>query len=465
MVITFVVLLFILGLYFGALTLSAVFAFNAKSTVGRVVAIAAGLFLLVIVPLTILVLPLISYNMKSSEGVTVQAVPVPPAQHDVLDFAPAAPAAPNPPLPVESLLPAESPVPVQPSDSGSAAPLPGAPLPGAPLPGAPLPGAQINPNKPLSPESLKSAGAWRDSDIDSFTANVYPSFASAVDNMIGKLRQTLIERKVLMRGENDEVIDPETIVITAFGQKIEPLVPQITEIITKQFPDVRIRSAGNAPLEPAEGELCMHLGVSNGSQQPAAWDNTTHLENGTLSCIVHTGQGQTTLQGFVTEKPWVEGYDRFIARYPTRNFVVGYSTTLQSSESEAMTAALNDAASQAAISLNGNSYAIIDRRHVVDRFAQRLSRSYGEVWREAVLVEIPDQQSVAAAEATVAEAFQRSAMIHVSKQVGIAVLVITTIFLCLLLNWVTKGYYRSQVLLGLTSVLVLSVLLAGMFLS
>ncbi|PAY20777.1 hypothetical protein CKO51_04040 [Rhodopirellula sp. SM50] len=432
-------LLIIAGLYLAILILTIVFAVNAKSTAGRVGSILAGLFLLLVVPMFFLVATF-TLRMESSQE-------TPRSSQTAVTGV------------VESLL--------SPQSNDAATPA----APQVPVPTA----VASTPEQPVPPPIVELAeepsvgeqtpGQWRTTGTEAFTANVYPSYSAAIRPLTAGLRERLAEKQVLQRDENDDVIDPETIVVSGSGPSVESLVPPITEQLSKLFPGVVVRSVGTVPAEPNENQLSVHLIVSAASSQPATWDRQQRIENGLLTCTLQSAQRQTSFQAFVTEKPWVESLDQFVSMYPRRNFVVGYSGELQSSEGQARKQALSDAVRQAAIDFRGKPYAIIDERHVIDRFAQRLSRSYGDVWREAVLVEVPDSQQVSNARMTAAEAFQRSSMGKLSKAVGILVLVVVTVVMCLGLNWVTQGYYRSQVMLGLASVVIMGFLLAVMFIS
>ncbi|QDV45255.1 hypothetical protein Enr13x_51300 [Stieleria neptunia] len=432
-------LLIIAGLYLAILILTIVFSINAKSTAGRVGSILAGLFLLLVVPSLFLVATFTLRMESNQEG--------PGSSGSTMTVATGSKPSPRS---VDATVPA---------------------TPRGDVPAA----VASNPERPVPPPIVELAeepsageqtpGQWRTTGTEAFTANVYPSYSAAIRPLTAGLRERLAEKQVLQRDENDDVIDPQTIVVSASGPSVESLVPPITEQLSKLFPGVVVRSVGTVPAEPTENQLSVHLIVSAASSQPATWDRQQRIENGLLTCTMQSAQHQTSFQAFVTEKPWVESLDQFVSMYPRRNFVVGYSGELQSSEGQARKQALSDAVRQAAIDFRGKPYAIIDERHVIDRFAQRLSRSYGDVWREAVLVEVPDSQQVSNARMTAAEAFQRSSMGKLSKAVGMLVLVIVTVVMCLGLNWVTQGYYRSQVMLGLASVVIMGFLLTVMFIS
>ncbi|QEF97946.1 hypothetical protein Mal15_19920 [Stieleria maiorica] len=444
-------LLIVLGIYLGILVVVIVSAVSAKSTAGRVAAIVAGLFLLIIVPLFLLAATY-SVRVASSE------------HHVWADQHAAGTRVPDRPLDSTSVDVPSIPT----GESASAAPSP----PQRPVPPPVLkPVDQTSDEDSLQPNTSSQqqpAGTWRATDTATFTANVYPSDASAIDALLSGLKEKLAENRVLLRddqNDSNDVVDPDKVVVSADGPDLDSLLPAAISRLGTQFSAIGVGTRpGNAPTKPIENELAIHFSVSKSTLMQAPWDQQDQLQSRLLTCTATMGGRQASFQAFVTEKPWVESFDQFVSRYPQRKFVVGYSGEFQSTEGQARKAALEDAVRQAAFSFRGKSYAIIDDRHVVDRFAQRLSRSYGDVWREAVLVEVPDAQQVDVARTTAAEAFERSQIGRLLQIFGVVVLVLATIVLCLGLNWVTEGYYRSQVMLGLAGVVVMGGLIVAMFL-
>lgn len=432
--ITLVALLLFAGLYLGLLILIVFLAIRSKTVGGRIASIAAGVVFLMIVPLFFI---LATFAIRSSpvESVATRTMPAPRVRMQGSEG--------NGPLIVsESIADVSPPRPVTP---------PVGPAPAAPLPANDQP----------------SAGTWTATELQPLKADVYPSYSAAIVSHLANVRETLIAEDVLYRDEQGQIVEPESILVKADGADTETLVAQSTGLISEQFPGVEIRSNGKGWPDSANNQLSIHLILSNVVRQVAAWDQVggQNSEHSVLTFEIQADDRKTSFQCFVTEKPWVESFDRFVSMYPKRRFIVGYSSGLHSSEGQARSAAMTDAVRQAAITVNGTPFTVIDERHVVDRFAQRLKRDYGEVWREAVLVEIPDSNQIGVARATVVEQFHRSAMGRISQYVGIAVVVIVTILLCLLLNWGTQGYYRRRVLLGLTGVVIAGLLVTVLFVS
>ena len=428
MVVTVVILLLIAGLFFGLLIVAIVCAINAKTTGGRVASIVTGVAILLLVPLAGVVLSLVTYRSASSQQNSVIESQRAPSIH-------------------QSQIDSERMIESIPAKSIATPPV------------------IITPERPLPPIPNLPAGTWRSSDTETFQTNIYPSFEAAIKPMIKGLRETLVADNILARDGENQVIDPKKIVVTILGSSIESLVPQITENVRTQFPDAEVQDSGKVPPPQSADTLSIHLVVDNGFQRGAPWDREQQIDQGVLSCNSHFDTRTITFDCFVTQKPWVESFDRFVSTYPQRSFVVGYSGELQSSEGAARKAALADAARQATITIDGATYPIVDESHVIDRFAQQLSRSYGNVWREAVLVEVPDPDQVNVARNAAAVEIRRSAMGQWSQYFGIVFLIIAIVLICFLLNWITKGYYRGQVVLGLAGAVVVGFLFLVLLIS
>jgi hypothetical protein len=89
-----------------------------------------------------------------------------------------------------------------------------------------------------------------------------------------------------------------------------------------------------------------------------------------------------------------------------------------------------------------------------DRFVQKLSRPYGDVWRVAVLYDVPTlAMEYTGARTVITEVRQ-------SHRRLLVLLFILTIIICGVLNMVTYGYYRLQISVGWV-VVVLGLLAVG----
>ncbi len=316
--------------------------------------------------------------------------------------------------------------------------------------GRPVPAAVIDPSTPLPPIQNHAVGEWRTQDTEDFAANVYPSYPSALIATAGQLKTTLVRQELLTPNDTET---PKFILVKTSGENVSSLLPFLNERLRKEFPSSTLVASDHEIDETTEDLVVIQLSIEAAIKRQSEWDRSQQAENGFLRLTVTADGRQSSVDGFVNEKPWVESFDRFVSANPLRDFVVGYSRDFHSSESEARRDALDDARRKAALSMNGFSYAIVDERHVIDRFAQKLPRSYGDVWREAVLLEIPSPQQVGMARTTVGRYFEQDMSTRVWSNIGIVVLMVITGLICLGLNWVTKGFYRTQLLLGLTGII------------
>ena len=87
------------------------------------------------------------------------------------------------------------------------------------------------------------------------------------------------------------------------------------------------------------------------------------------------------LQSDFIDKPWVIDPDKYIAKNYTKPLVVGYSQRLARSATEATIFALSNAGRQ-----GRNAPSQIAPNQIVDRFVQKISFPYGELWQESILV-------------------------------------------------------------------------------
>jgi hypothetical protein len=418
-----ILLLFVLTLFLGCLLLAIFFAVTAKTPAGRVASILAGVFILFVVPIGLMALLMVARTVESATATVVTD-----QSSSVLRTGP----------PLQSQLNSTQPIHVAP-----------------PVP----PSVTITPEISGRPKTRRSESVWRTSNIDdTFQANVYPSYEAAVAALIKRLKESLVKNQVFRSDEDGRPIVPANIVVS--GSEVGTRVPGLVGLVHSEFPESEVSDGGDVPGKPEADTLSVHFTVSDVLALAAPWQIESLAEHAVLACKGNLGGNSTSVDCRVTEKPWVETFDRFVSMYPLRNFAVGYSLDFHSSEGDARRSALDDAKRQASIDINGREVRYIDERHVVDRFAQQLSRPYGTVWREALLVELPGAPEVARTRVKVQESFRSWAILRLGKRFGILVFLISAGFLCLALNWVTMGYYRAPVVLGLTGLAALCLLIA-----
>ena len=301
-------------------------------------------------------------------------------------------------------------------------------------------------------ESLMHGGSvsatWNDKSMQ---ADVYPSFESAIEPTVEELFEKLTSQSVVPTNDQDQPTGLESVRLFAFGSSNETLLDECRKAIEKRLLGVEVRMYQQRPSSSGSNHLDIAVDRGDGEYRWANWDTSRQVEHCNLKLTATYKQRSVIQQSFVAEKPWVDGFDRFIASYPKRRFVVGYSQHFENSEQAAKLSAIEDAMRQSAIELNGERVTLIDERHVIDRFAQQIDRPYGDVWRQAVLIELPDDHAIAATahsqNTQARHAFQSWLALRFSQTTILIALVVLTVMLCKGLNWITQGYYRPQVVL------------------
>jgi len=234
--------------------------------------------------------------------------------------------------------------------------------------------------------------------------------------------------------------------------------------------------------------------VSDGKSETAKWDghkqnhNKSLARSGQVVCVLRRKDrtGKIEFVSDFIEKPWVANAEKFATQYMDRKFVLGFSPRLATSEQEARVSALRDVNIKLARS-GGKIFKSISltEQSVLDRFVQKLTKPYGSVWREAVLVDCDRvdesaflqfedskmaervaaspsssdvfeyqkviQQHVARTHPETSEAVDSVADVGIRRRLDrsrnpesmVAGLMMLTIVIGWVSNWLTQGYYRK----------------------
>ena len=193
-----------------------------------------------------------------------------------------------------------------------------------------------------------------------------------------------------------------------------------------------------------------------------------NVRSGQIVCqFKRDDRGKIELVSDYVEKQWVADPGKFMAQNAGQNLFVGLSPRLASSQQEARLAAFKDAEIQLATS-TGKTF---QRNHglnqySVDQFAQKLTMPYGIVWRAAVMVDssrgpyvqygdksdairvvrhtnsstTTDRRLAAAVPVAVADTRSRP-----NPESILAGLILLTVVIGWISNWMTQGYYRGPV--------------------
>jgi hypothetical protein len=188
---------------------------------------------------------------------------------------------------------------------------------------------------------------------------------------------------------------------------------------------------------------------------------------GSIRCRWAVGDAteKTRSLAFVT-KSWLGTTAKFISKHPQYKWMIGISQRIASSPEEASKEAFKDVNAQ--LQLRNKYFANHSamEQNVVDRFVQKVSLSYGEVWREAVLIRVDAANNLStgkfsggwvASEAsaatggyrnpsnTVAAVPLRSRSLPISPESGLALLAGFVILIGWVCNLLTQGYYRVEI--------------------
>ncbi len=292
---------------------------------------------------------------------------------------------------------------------------------------------------------------WLSSDLKAFDADVYPGLQQAAGPLGRRIRETLEANRLLQNSPADDSwVEPQQIIISVVELSEEnrsSVLAQFSEEIRNDFPKSSISVSNSSTSAPFGNMVALHVRDQNEALSFAPWDPTHMVQsNGSLHCEAKTQAGQAEVSLKYVEKPWLESFETFAMERPNKQFIAGYSTSLASSESDARREAMNDASEK--LKQAGFVQFKLDETLSTDRFVQKLSRPYGDVWRVAFLFDLSSPPVAAHAIATMNSHVKTNQLYHFSFFSIALSLFLITIVLGVVLNLLTFGYYRVQIGLG-----------------
>ncbi|MEL6105326.1 MAG: hypothetical protein AAFU85_04790 [Planctomycetota bacterium] len=299
--------------------------------------------------------------------------------------------------------------------------------------------------------------SWMETDEDVFAIQHFPSVESSIAPLV---QETMVKVSVgqasSSNAQSDEASE-KRVYVWVKGADSKAFENEVVELVRSSLEGWDVQVTNDVQLKSLT--LDVELQLKGGYLHIAAWDKDAIIQKGSVRCTAHTPEGKTytTLKQF-DAKPWVHSFDQFVTNYPRRRFMVGYSAGVHSSEDEARRAAMDDVRVKSEPEYGPLSEMLATEPNVVDRFAQKLERPYGVVWREAVLVEVTSN----ALRNAQARMPGRGDSTHGRLWLvfSLAIVASIAVLLCSLLNWITEGYYRGRWLaLGLSGVLISTFLL------
>ena len=343
----------------------------------------------------------------------------------------------------------------------------------------PSPEHQIAVPTSSQPEQPQTQSAvWANLDEQPFDANVYPSRVAAAKPLARRIRAVLDANRLLAESTDEKdpgALENESLdddIAVAEADEDASTVTRLTtpayfmvygaaagkdaharfaEQLQVEFPISEVRVAKGSLSQPQiensveSGAVRITLSAIDEHIKTTGNGQQSQQIQGRLLCDIVTANGSAEVGADYLQKPWVEEFDRFVSTRPQQRFVVGYSGRLVSSEEEARHMAMQDAIEKSQVVLAEGIVARADESYVVDRFAQKLSRPYGDVWREAVLLDVSGNR-MASAIASAHRQTMQAHQSHMSIVMSLLILFGVTTALCVILNLLTQGYYRNVLL-------------------
>ena len=286
-----------------------------------------------------------------------------------------------------------------------------------------------------------------------FPANQYSGVESCAIPLARRIHEEL-KPDVQAEVDNSEVTTAPTFVVNIEKLKANgdaAFLDQFKSAFKKLNPDIRIVDAEAERMTDGNAEARENLGAEYDVIVRASIkkrysdkfpDRSLELRDGIVVCQLQR-KGDTkrerekTFSVKFTDAPWLNDFEKFARLDPSQEFYVGLSDSFEQSADTAHQIALDDVANQFGrpfLDLNSSTY--------YRSFQQKITRPYGEVYREAILV-IDAGKRFAGHRDSSRHAPASGKSLHIDPERGVAVLAIMTVMLTFIANAVTQGYYRT----------------------
>lgn len=320
---------------------------------------------------------------------------------------------------------------------------------------------------------------WTDAveEFQDFQADVYPSLSAAAEALGRRAGQRL------MASSDAGGTDPKSIYVWREGDEgiasrhatqdsdlviSRMILEAVASGIRQKLDSPAYVSVEQAPTEDRTRNILVKVVVQDFVfENHNRWRTHAESRSGAVALHVETADEPFSVSTRFVDAPWVEDRTGFVSAFPNGDWLVAYSDGTHSTHEGAREDALDAATNvllplaQARISQlpasDQHRFAqqiakdpdwlrsrvadeLVTRNLVTDRFAQRFDRSYGTVWREAVLVDAAPTHVQAIARSLVQGVdakvtYQRNTWFSF---IALAGLIFGTY---LFLNMATKGYY------------------------
>lgn len=312
-------------------------------------------------------------------------------------------------------------------------------------------------------DSQSDGEVWRDVVEEEFETDIYPSATVAARALAHQI-VPMVPFRVL----------PKDVSPTRFTIVPDSGLPQesdfsieLASVLENRFTVPAKIGAAAARPSPISGHVIVTLTCPQKTTQASApWSTDQPEITGSLKATVLGEAGEVAVMTKFIDKPWVAQFDQFVSTNPERNLLLSRSHRFAASTEAAFVLAEERGADgiaqmlmplvrQSGVQLipdieiqtrNTVRWLINSGVFVQDRFVQRLSRPYGDVYRAAILLEVkPDQLETLKGEIyTISRSRQREQHASVSFIGGAVVIFGVVTLLCLFLNHATRGYYRAR---------------------
>ncbi len=305
-----------------------------------------------------------------------------------------------------------------------------------------------------SPESRPAS--WSTTELEDFRADLYPSMIETAGPLAHLVAEQITQNGLLPESDTDPA-DPLIINVRAdqsFNEDRTAFRSTFAKSLEKRFPDARVWESDHddaeSVLTPSANEQTIVVSLSaliRRINTSAAWNPRIPSESGHVDARIEGGNRSVETRVNFVAKPWVSHFEQIVSEFSIKQFVVGYSESLASTEAEARQSAMQNAQSQVPLTTfakNSGIHTLINETNVIDRFAQKLSRPYGDVWREAVLIDLSQGTMQATAIGHAAAATSSSIMSRANTVIA-TLIILATIAICVCGNLLTQGYRRKTI--------------------
>lgn len=303
------------------------------------------------------------------------------------------------------------------------------------------------------------ASVWEKLDYRQFRASVFPGIDQAAEQLA---RQILDPDEGLVSGELPDY-DIINLVAVSEDKQLTRSASTIAKELARQKKNIVVstlaataeddngKSESETPAKEVILEILIDLEVDG--EQPSAWDSKVKLKSGQITATRKDAEGTRISAVRFTEKPWLDATDEFRSRNAGNRYVIAMSPSTCESQKIASILVERQLPELVAGTVNGRPIVMSSSDAIVDRFSQKLSRPYGTVWREAVLVDMQSEKLTIAKRQAINDAMQHVSRVHVAHQsemlrgFGLMAVFAGIGIFGFLLNFITQGYYRSRIVI------------------